>query len=138
MRAVLDPNVLIAAMLSPRGTPAAIIRRWVDGEFELVVSRSLLDELERALTYPKLRARIASADAAEFVAELREAAELRDDPGGDPPVRPSDPGDEYLVSLAAAVRAVIVTGNRALLDLAGRVPVYSPSDFLAVLVSQDE
>ena len=57
------------------------------------------------------------------------------DPDRDPPVRPSDPDDEYLVSLAAASRAVIVTGDRALLGLAGRIPVYSPSDFVALIQS---
>jgi predicted nucleic acid-binding protein len=50
-------------------------------------------------------------------------------------VRPSDPDDEYLVSLAAASRAVIVTGDRALLALAGRVPAYSPKDFVALIQS---
>ncbi|TMD08021.1 MAG: PIN domain-containing protein [Chloroflexi bacterium] len=42
MRAVLDPNVLISAILAPTGVPAALLRHWLDGEFELVVSERLL------------------------------------------------------------------------------------------------
>jgi hypothetical protein len=38
VRAVLDPNVLIAALLSPTGAPAQLVGRWLGGEFELVVS----------------------------------------------------------------------------------------------------
>ena len=49
MRAVLDVNVLIAALLSPTGAPAQIVSRWLGGEFELIVSGNLLAELERAL-----------------------------------------------------------------------------------------
>ena len=45
MRVVLDPNVLIAALLSPSGAPAQIISRWLGGGFELVVSKALLSEL---------------------------------------------------------------------------------------------
>jgi hypothetical protein len=58
LRAVLDPNVLISALLAPAGTPAAILRAWSAGAFELVASPLLLAELERALAYPNLRASI--------------------------------------------------------------------------------
>jgi len=55
VRAVLDPNVLISALLSPAGAPAELFTRWFAGEFELVVSPALLEELERALVYPEIR-----------------------------------------------------------------------------------
>jgi predicted nucleic acid-binding protein len=49
VRAVLDPNVFISALLAPKGSPAHVFRGWVAGGFELVVSPPLLAELERAL-----------------------------------------------------------------------------------------
>jgi predicted nucleic acid-binding protein len=55
LHAILDANVLIAALLSPRGSPARLLRAWMNGAFELIVSPGLLAELERALAYPKLR-----------------------------------------------------------------------------------
>ncbi len=47
MRALLDVNILISALLSRRGGPAQLLTRWLAGEFELVVSEALLSELER-------------------------------------------------------------------------------------------
>ncbi|MCA1705276.1 MAG: PIN domain-containing protein, partial [Actinobacteria bacterium] len=52
MRAVLDPNVIISAVLSPGGAPARVMTAWLEGRYELVVSPLLLEELERALSYP--------------------------------------------------------------------------------------
>lgn len=133
MRAVLDPNVLIAAALSPQGSPARILRAWLDGAFELVISPLLLEELERALSYPKLRQRISADEAHALVALLRGEAELRSDPTGMQPVRSTDPGDDYLIALAAESRAIIVSGDHHLLDLADQLPVKSPVEFLAAI-----
>ena len=55
MRAVLDPNVLVSAAISGRGVPAEILRRWEDGEFELVVSAEILFELSEVLRRPSFR-----------------------------------------------------------------------------------
>ena len=133
MRAVLDPNVLISALLSRRGTPAAIVRAWLDGAFDLVVSPLLLAELERALTYPKIRKRVTAAEAGELVDLLRGGAVLRRDPTDGPPIHSDDPGDDYLIALAAESQAVIVSGDGHLLRLAGDAPVYSPAQFLEML-----
>lgn len=132
MRAVLDANVLIAALLSPSGAPARILACWLAGDFELVVSASVLAELERALAYPKLRARIAPEEAAEFAAFLQNTAVLASDPPA-PPRRSPDPGDDYLLALAEGEKAVVVSGDQHLLELADRFPVRSPRDFLEVL-----
>lgn len=134
MRAVLDPNVLISALLSPTGAPAALTTRWLAGDFELVVSALLLAELARALAYPKLRARIADDEAKAFIDLLRRTAAMVDDPPAPPaPARRSrDPGDDYLLALAASSAAILVTGDRDLLDVKGS-PVRSPRAFLAKL-----
>jgi uncharacterized protein len=54
-RVVLDPGVLIAAVLSPKGAPAELLRHWLAGDYELVVSDKLLAELKRVLLRPKFR-----------------------------------------------------------------------------------
>ena len=129
MRAVLDPNILIAALLSRSGAPAQIISRWLAGAFELVVSEQLLDELERALAYPKLRRRIPTEDAAEFVSLLRLAAIVAPDPevGSH---RSSDPGDDYLLALAENEHAVLVSGDHHLLQLDDNLPIQTARSFL--------
>jgi uncharacterized protein len=129
VRAVLDPNILIAALLSPSGAPATVIRRWLAGAFELVVSEALLAELERALAYPKLRRRIPAEAATEFVFLLRSAAVLAPDPEVGP-YRSADPGDDYLLALAAHERAVLVSGDQHLLVLAEDLPIQTVREFL--------
>lgn len=133
MRCVCDTNVLVAALLSRRGTPAELLRLWFDGAFELVVSPSLLSELKRVLAYPKIRSRVSEAEAVEFVSLLNDLATIVDDPAGPPSVRTADPEDSYLVALAEAAQAAIVSGDRHLLELAGRFPVYAPGDFRKLL-----
>ncbi len=133
MRAVLDPNVIISALLSPDGSPARALREWQHGRFELIVSPLVLAELERALAYPKLRRRIPAEEAAAVVEWLERAATVKPDPDDSPPVRSPNPGDDYLIALAATESAFLVSGDDHLLGLAGLLPVSSPADFLDLL-----
>lgn len=133
MRAVLDVNVLIAALLSPSGTPAALIVAWRNGAYELIVSQGLLGELERALTYPKLRRRIPADDASRFVAWLAANATVASDPTPPYVLLSADPDDDYLLALAASTSATLVTGDAHLLALADALPVRSPSAFLETI-----
>ena len=132
MRVVLDVNVIISALLSPRGAPATVVRAWIDGAFELVVSPRLLAELRRALAYPKLSARISPDLADEVVELLRRTAIMIEDPAGPPPMRSQDPDDDYLITLAQTAQALIVSGDRHLLDVPG-LPVRTPAALLAEL-----
>lgn len=133
MRAVLDPSVLISAALSPSGAPARILRRWQNGEFELLVSSSLLAELRRALAHPKLRERISAGQARELVSWLERTATLVEGPEDEAAVRSVDPGDDYLLALAQAQRAVLVSGDKHLLALADELPVLAAAEFLRSL-----
>ncbi len=133
MRAVLDVNLLISAILSPTGTPARLLLAWQAGAFELIVSPALLDELRRAVTYPKLRRLVPASEGEAFVGWIAEAATLASDPGGPPPIDSPDPGDAYLLALAAAQDAVLVSGDRHLLGLADGFPVRTPASFLSML-----
>jgi uncharacterized protein len=133
VRAVLDANVLIAAAISPRGAPARLLLAWQAGAFEVVVSLLLLAELRRALAYPKLARLVPAADASAYVSWLGSSAEVVPDPPGPPPIRSEDPADDYLIALAAAEHAILVSGDKHLTVLGPRVPVRTPAAFLAEL-----
>lgn len=135
MRVVLDPNVLISAVLSPRGAPAALLRAWFGGEYELVVSPALIAELRRALGYPKLQKRVATEAATAFADLLEASATLVDDPRQPPTIGSSDPEDDYLIALAETTRSVLVSGDHALQRLAPGLPVQSPGEFVERLES---
>jgi len=130
VRAVLDANALVAALLSRSGAPAQLVERWLLGEFELIVSRRLLKEVERTFASQKLQRRVALEDARAFCELLASLAEYVPDPEAAPSVRSRDPGDDYLIVLAAAAQATLVTGDAHLLELARRIPVVSPRAFL--------
>jgi uncharacterized protein len=133
VRAILDPNVIISSLLSPRGAPAKVVRTWLEGRFELIVSRLLLDELERALSYPKLRERIRSDEAESLVRWLGREATVLEDPPDPPGSRSADPGDDYLLALAERERAVLVSGDRHVLALSEELPVLTPREFLTIV-----
>ncbi len=133
MRAVLDPNVVISGLLSPSGAPADVLRALDGGEFELVASRSLLDELERALGYPRLLRHIPRPDAEVVLRWISESATVVADPEAPPKLRSADPGDDYLIALAASQRAALVSGDKHLLSLCGELPIFSPREFINLL-----
>lgn len=137
LRAVLDPNVLIATTLSPRGSPGRVLRHWIDGAFDLVVSPLLLDELGRALDYPKLKDRITPAEATELLELLIRDAIAANDPAEPPAISSPDPQDNCLIALASSSRSLLVSGDKDLLVLSERIPVYSPVEFLALLDERD-
>jgi uncharacterized protein len=130
VRAILDPNVIISALLSRGGTPARALRAWLEGRFDLIVCPLLLEELQRALAYPKLAERINADEALRLIDWLRREAILIDDPAELPSSRSEDPGDDYLLALAEAERAVLVSGDRDLLALTGQLPVLTARELL--------
>ena len=125
-------------MLSRQGTPAELVRLWLDGAFEVVASPLLLAELQRVLASPKIRSRMSEPEAEAFLRLLGDLANVVDDPVRPAAPRTADPDDEYLVALAEEVRAVIVSGDEHLLALAGRFPVHSPAEFRSLVRAQDD
>lgn len=130
MRAVLDPNVLISAVISPAGAPREILTAWTQGRFDLIVSPQLLGELREVLAKPKLRRWVSDPAAAEYVEGLTDAALLIDDPPAQPGLSP-DPDDDYLITLARAAGAdYLVSGDHHLTGLADPTPpVLTPREF---------
>jgi uncharacterized protein len=129
VRAVLDVNVLVSAVVA-RGAPRELLGRWRDGAFELVVSPRLIEESSRALSYPRIRARIAVDEADGLIRLLTRLSIVADDPSTPPVLTSRDSDDDYLIALASAMRSILVTGDSDLLALADRIPVMSPRAFL--------
>ena len=102
-----------------------------------MVSPLLLDELVRALDYLKLKDRIAPAEATEILELLIRGAIAANDPAEQPAISSPDPEDNYLIALASSSRSLLVSGDKDLLVLSERIPVYSPSEFLALIDERD-
>jgi len=133
-RVVIDPGVLVAALISRAGTPAALMRLWIDGAFDLLVAPMLLNELVEVVERDEFRSRFTLRQAKAFVALLHE----RGVDIGDPlhvEARTRDPEDDYLLALAEAGSAdILVSGDKDLTELADPpVPVLTPRELLGRL-----
>ena len=125
---------MIAGFISADGAPRQLLLRWLAGEFELIASQALLEELERVLLRQKFRRYVSEKEARTFVAMVRELASISPDPPAQPGLT-ADPHDDYLVALARATHvAVLVSGDHHLLDVtAPDPPVMAPRVFAEYL-----
>ncbi|HET8954223.1 MAG TPA: putative toxin-antitoxin system toxin component, PIN family [Solirubrobacterales bacterium] len=130
-RAVLDPGILVSALITPTGASAKLLRAAREGNFDLVISGLLLEELEVVLLRDKFRRYLDLKGVSAGIRLILDEGQMVPDPAGGPPVRCSDPDDDYLIALAHREGAALVSGDRHLLELAGAIPVFSPGEFLA-------
>jgi putative PIN family toxin of toxin-antitoxin system len=54
LRAVVDTNVWVSALVNPGGHPAEVLRRLIRREFTLLLSEPLVTELNEVLARPRL------------------------------------------------------------------------------------
>ena len=144
LRAVLDANVIISALIRPDSAPGRILRAAVqEASVRMLTSEPLLAELRAALEYPRLQRylKMSKQDKEEFVILLEQIAEpvrIADHPA---PGVCRDPDDEPYLQTALAGRAdYIVSGDGDLLDLKGaeHIPIVTPADFGRILKKNRE
>lgn len=138
-RVVLDANVVISALIRPDSAPGRILKAAVQGQtVRALLSPPLVEELQRALAYPRLRPylKMSSPETREFVLlleQIADAVNLDDHPA---PGICRDPHDEPYLQTALAGRAdYVVTGDRDLLDLGAvdGIPILTPTAFEQIL-----
>jgi putative PIN family toxin of toxin-antitoxin system len=121
-RVVLDPAVLVSALISSTGHPATLWRAVLDHRVETVVCPRLLAELAGVLERPKFRRYATMVEAHAFVAEVARYGQAVPDPASVPRAS-RDPDDDYLVALArAAGVGALVSGDRDLTEMADPDP----------------
>ena len=135
LRAVLDANVYVSAIIQPAGTPGRLIERFLRAaNFEVVLSPAIVDEVLRPLGYRKVRRLLRGADAqlwfedlvvlADVVAD-RELSGVCDDPDD----------DKYVAAALEGRASHVVTGDRRFLALGEHagVEIVTPRAFLDLL-----
>lgn len=140
MRVVIDPNVLLSALIAPGGTSDQALRAAATRTM-VVVSPRLLDRFVQRASQEQFRQWFTTTDARELADRLRDFSETVVDPEQVPAVVPEDPSDDYLVALARHADADrLLTGDhgiqRALND-AQDVRVVSPAELLDELLPTD-
>jgi uncharacterized protein len=142
MRAVLDTNVLVSAVLSPQDPPARVLKLWRQGRFDVVLSRSILAEYRRALSYPHIRHHypVSDEDVEGLLEDLEKAGPVIET-GGELRAVAADPDDDKVLECAVAGGAdYIVSGDAHLLALEEYlgIRILPPAVFLAVLSMEQE
>jgi uncharacterized protein len=111
-RAVLDTNIFVSAFLSrsPSSPTQELIRRWKSGEFTLIVSDVLVDEITEKL----LERRVSEERVTEVLGLLVRLAEWVEVPlSSIGAVVKEDPDDDAVVACAVVGRAgFLVTYDR--------------------------
>jgi uncharacterized protein len=139
LRAVVDPGVFVSALLTPHGTASKLLDALFRGQWQLVASPLLFEELTEVLLRERFHRYFDATQVYEFVAQLITVAVLVEDPIERPKVT-QDADDDYLVALAAAAHSdVLVSGDHHLTDLKrfGDIRIVTPREFLDELESND-
>jgi putative PIN family toxin of toxin-antitoxin system len=109
IRAVIDTNVLVSAMISPDGNEALLVMALNQGRVTPYVSPEILREYSDVLLRPRFGFRAEDVDA--LLDLLRRRGNLLD-PAPIAGVSP-DPGDDKFIACALAGNAdSLVTGNK--------------------------
>ena len=135
IRAVLDTNVILAALLSRRGAAFEILQRLRNGEWKLVLSNHLLLEYEEVLKRNAPALALTHEEIDLFLNAICLAADCFPLPPVQTPRLP-DADDEPLLRLAESSGArIITTHNLRHLTTAANygVRVLPPHEFLSIL-----
>jgi putative PIN family toxin of toxin-antitoxin system len=137
MRVVLDVNVLVSAAISAGGSPGKILDLWEQDQFDLAVSRPILEELERVIHYPRIQQNYELPEeyVEKFLGLIGNQA-IVVNPSNKLNVIEKDPSDNrYLECAKEGNASYIVTGDKHLLDLEeyNGIVILTPTGFLAIL-----
>lgn len=137
IRAVLDTNVLVSALLFEKGRLSWLRRCWQLGEITPVLAEPTAMELLRVLAYPKFR--LQPADRERLLEDLLPWCESWVSAIPSSSYRVRDPHDQVFLDLAlAADTPVLVSGDADLLTLKDTVTslqIINPADFQAWLAA---
>lgn len=140
MRVLIDTNVLISYLLSPRrpGAIRTIVRGFLEEQFTLLLPEDLLQEtLKTVRDKPRLAKRISPPELTEFISILEEFGEEIARIEEPIPTITRDPKDDYLLAYALVGKAdYLVSGDKDLLVLQGQfsdLSILTPAQFAEML-----
>ena len=109
MRIVLDTNVLIRGNPKASGPAREALLAIVSGEHALIISRPLLQELERTLTYTRVQNlwQLTAGEIDEYIGLVASVGELVPTLSGDSIIT-KDPDDDAVVYAALIGRANVI------------------------------
>ena len=140
IRAVVDTNILVRALIIPQGTVGPVLLRLRHGEYTLLYARPLLEELVDVLNRPRIRDKygLSEDDIQTVIGLILLCGEAVTPEKSITVCR--DPKDDKFLEVAVAGEAdVIVSGDQDLLVLNpfSGIPIIPPSHFLQMLDAEE-
>jgi hypothetical protein len=109
MLVVLDSNIFISALISPRGCPGKIYEAWENKHFAIVTCEEQIDELRRASRYPRIQQVIRPHLFGALLNRLRDSCIFEEIERRH---TAEDPNDSYLLDLAdCSMSDYLITGD---------------------------
>jgi len=132
LRVVLDSNVILSGLMSPKGTTGRIVQAWKDNRLTLLICEAQLEEIKRVLAYPKIQKRLNwSAEKINLFVKLLAYRSEYVDISGVKAYVPQDADDEMLLATLIAAKADhLVSGDSDLLALRESYVIITPAQFL--------
>jgi putative PIN family toxin of toxin-antitoxin system len=113
---VFDVNILVSSLIS-KGKPRELWLKAVSGEFQLVLSRRIVEEFVEVISRPKFQRYLGERDVLDFLEALSTRARIVRTRSRLRIIR-EDPEDNSILAAAYDGRAdYIVSGDRHLLGL---------------------
>lgn len=128
MRVILDTNVFISGIFFS-GPPSQILKAWGNQNFQIVLSKQILDEYQRVAK--ALSSKFPTVDILPIIELITIHGQCVDTQGFDISVC-EDPDDNKFIECAIAGKCnIIISGDKHLLKLAGYqgIMVLNPRDF---------
>jgi uncharacterized protein len=117
MKVVLDTNILASGAISANGTLSTLVDAWRSGQFKVIVSVPILEELERTLQKPYFRRSLPVKQSARFLSLLRKRATVSQITVSVQRIA-SHPEDDVILATAVSAKAdYLVTGDTKLQHL---------------------
>jgi putative PIN family toxin of toxin-antitoxin system len=135
MKVVLDTNILASGAISAAGTVSRIIDAWRSGQFRLIVSAPILEELERTLQKPYFRRYLTEKQCSRFLKLLQRRATVSPITVSVHEIATHQEDDVILATAVSAKADYLVTGDSRL-EQVGRyrgVVILSPRRFVETL-----
>ncbi len=142
-RIVIDTNILVSAILTPKGNPAKILKLVLEGKFTLIISPAILEETQQVLRYPRLvklmkKNKITRKEVYDFLGKMSKIAVIT--PGKiEIDAIPDDPADNKILACGLEGEAdFIISGDHHLTDLKifHGIKIVNPADFLKIIKIQ--
>lgn len=131
MKIVLDTNVMMSGLMLPNSKPGKILAAWHNNDFELVLSNESLVEIEKVLSYPKIKKRLKwdNSELKNYITFMQFFSTMVDIKDIKVSV-PRDPNDDFILATYLAARAdYLVSGDKDLLSLKDKYTVITANEF---------